>query len=218
MTRYRLRVAPQDGQPHIETIEADSMEEAMAYVNAEGLKVDAIEAINAPGQFEPAVPMPPTAPRPLPANALGANEGPFMLFFGLMFTLIPMIFVVVGLGLIAARQWFGLFFLLFPMIHLSIGGFTLRHYFTTRKQRTHLYSHGIPATATIDRARKRNVRINNRRQFELEWTFYVNDRPFHGKRITLSPSVLEFVEGDQIWVLYDPSNPEDSVEWPPITG
>lgn len=217
MTKYRVRVAPQDGRPHIESIEADSMEEAVAYTKTHGLSVDAIEAVEGPGQFEPATPLPPSAPRAMPPGVFGPSEGPFALIFGAMFTMIPVLFVVVGLSiLIIGGQIFGLFFALFPMIHLTIGVSVLKHVITSRRKRNHLYVNGIAATGTIDRAHKRNIRVNRRRVYEIEWTFYVHDKPFHGKRSAFDREILKFQEGDLIWVLYDPSDPAKSVEWPPL--
>lgn len=213
MPEYRLHLVPQDGQPKVLTIEAKSMEEAMSLSHAKGLAIEAIEAVDLPEQLEPAGPIPASAPRQLPSGVFGAAEGPGMMMFGAMFTIIPVIFIIVGVGIVASGDLGGLFFALFPLIHLSIGVLTIYNVVSTRRRRVKLYANGVAATAKIDRSRKTKTRINNRRLNEFEWTFYVHDQPFHGKRRSLNPKALDFVEGQRIWVLYDPADPTDSVEW-----
>ena len=198
------------------TVEANSMEEAIANATTNGRTIDSIEAVHSPGELEPSGPIPSSAPRPIPEQIFGAVEGKSMITFGVMFTAIPLVFFVVGVGMLIAGDLEGLFLIFVPIVHLSIGVFTIYNAVATRRRRTKLYVHGIEATAKIDRSLTTGVRSNKRPMYLFEWTFYVNDQPFHGKRRTMNQRALNYEEGDRIWILYDPSDPTHSVEWPPF--
>lgn len=192
------------------------MEEAMGEANARGRTIDSIEAVHSPGDFEPSGPIPSSAPRPLPSEIFGAVEGKSIITLGLLFTAIPMIFFVAGAGVLIGGDLDGFLLILVPLAHFAIGAFTIYNTVATRSRRTRLYAHGIATTAKIDRSLTSGVRINKRPVYVFEWTFYVNDQPFHGKRRTMKQQALDYDEGDRIWVLYDPADPTQSVEWPPF--
>ena len=89
----------------------------------------------------------------------------------------------------------------------------------TRKMRQHLYPNGVAATASIERTRfHRQIKLmgRNRRLFVVDWTFDVDGTAFHGTRMTSNRALHEYGEGDVIWVLYNPIDPSQSVEWPPV--
>lgn len=215
MTKYRMRVAAQDGRPHVETIEVDSIEHALNYAKTHDLEVDAIEAIETRRRFEPEGPIPPTAPRQVPAGANNLSDI-LLVFVGVMFMVIPLVFFAVGTGLLVSGEIIGLFLILFPMLHFSVGVGSVWRGVRTMGRRRYVYTHGIPASATVDRSGPNKMRVNGRLQHKVEWTFYVHDRPYHGKHASTADGGLDLVEGDQIWVLYDPEDPSRSVEWPPF--
>ena len=63
MSKFRVHVAAEDGHPHLETIEAPTIEEAVSQVRAAGLQLDAITQIDElPPSLEPAELAPPPAP------------------------------------------------------------------------------------------------------------------------------------------------------------
>ena len=94
-----------------------------------------------------------------------------------------------------------------------------RRTYQTRKMRPHLYPNGVAATATIERTRfdrhRRFIGLNQT-LYVIEWTFDVDGTVFHGGRATTNSAIHEYDEGDVLWVLYNPIDPSQSVEWPPV--
>lgn len=110
-----------------------------------------------------------------------------------------------------------LIFSLFPLVHLAVGIGLLTYAYRTRERRKRVYVHGVAATATIDRTGyDARVRINGRNPYEIGWTFFIRDQPFHGKRSSMNSALTNFREGDRIWILYDSSYPTRNVEYPPL--
>ena len=220
MTRWRIRTAPQDGRPEVQTIEADSAEDALRLARIDSAQVLSVEVADAtPLSYEPAGQPPPSAPRQLPPGSVRSPGGgdAVMTMVGGLFTGIALLFIIIGIGLlIGGAGVIGVVFTLFPMIHLSVGVGLLWNVWGTRALRKRLYQHGVAATATIDRVGPGNLRVNGRPRMEIGWTFFLNDQPFHGKRTGMNLRLGAVDEGDRIWVLYDPEDPTKSVEWPPL--
>ncbi len=219
VSRYRIRTAPQDGRPEVTTVEASSVDEALALARRDGNEVLSVElADSQPLDSEPAGAPPPTAPRPVPHRDTGMGGPPVLMLVGAMFTGIACLFMVIGLAVFATTREFGaLLFALFPVIHLIIGVAMLTYSLRSRARRKRLFANGMAATATIDRVGlNQRMRINGRHPYEIGWTFYLHDVAYHGKRTSMNDRLGDFVEGDRIWVLHDPADPTQSVEWPPL--
>jgi len=214
MSKYRIRAVPQDGRPLVETIEVDTMEHALAYVLEQGLTPDAIELVDIPDNFEPNAPVPSAPPRPLPPGLTGVAGSTTLTIIGAVFTLMSLVCFAIGLGLLIAGLPAGFYLLLIPSIHFAVGLWLLSRVLNTRRKRRRIYSIGVAAAATIDRTGYATMRINNRRPYEIGWTFYLDGRPFHDKRATFSKAAADIVEGQRLWVLFDPEDPTQSVEWP----
>ncbi len=220
MTRYRVRTSPQDGRPEVQTVDAQSVDEALLKIDADNAEVLSIEVADPePLSYEPAGEPPPSPPRPLPNDltSLSGLANPYLIG-GAIFTLVALGFIIGGLAsFVTTREPGALLFALFPVIHLMIGLFLLKKWWRTRHVRRHLSQHGVSATATIDRVGlDTSVRVNRRHPNKIEWTYYIADRPFHGKRSSFAHELTRFDEGDRIWIVYDPSDPQNSMEWPPL--
>lgn len=218
MTRYRVRTVPVDGRPQFETVDAGSVEEALEHVRGQGGEVVSVElADGEPLQYEPAGPMPPHAPRQIPPGVKGAAGGFVLAIVGGIFVAISSVFILIGLVMVIAGNKDGVFFSLFPLIHFTVGMGLAGYAWKSRARRRRIYQGGMAATATIDRSgRQRSVRVNGRNPYQIEWTFYIDDHRFHGKRASMNRRVADIEEGDRLWVLYDPEDPTKSVEWPPL--
>ena len=126
--------------------------------------------------------------------------------------------MTVGLVALANGASEGLFFLLFPLIHLTVGIAMLVYGLGRRAKRRHIYREGDVTMGTIEGVGyNRSIRVNRRNPYELVWSFEVAGHRYHDKHSTFDEQVMQLVPGDRIWVLYDPSDPEESVEWPPLT-
>ncbi len=200
-------------------VDASSVDEALRLVERDGGEVLSVElADSRPLRSEPAGAPPPTAPRQVPRGAAGAGGPPVLMLVGAMFTGLALLFMVIGLSVYVSTREFGaLLFGLFPIVHLVIGVVLLAHSLRQRSRRKRLFANGMAATATIDRVGlNTNMRINGRHPYEIGWTFYLHDIAYHGKRSSMNDRLGDFAEGDRIWVLHDPADPTESVEWPPL--
>ncbi|MDG1089197.1 MAG: hypothetical protein P8P20_15745, partial [Acidimicrobiales bacterium] len=63
----------------------------------------------------------------------------------------------------------------------------------------------------------RSVRVNGQNPYELAWSFEVDGHTYNDKKSSFDDRVLTFTPGDRLWVIYDPDDPEESVEWPPLS-
>ena len=201
-------------------VDATSVDDALARAELDRAEVLSIElADSEPLQYEPAGLPPTSAPRPVP-NGAQPGLANVKAIGGAIFVGISSIFIAIGISNFVATPGIGsLVFSLFPLIHFSIGIGLLISVWSTWQKRRHIYANGIAATATIDRIGiDTTVKVNGRSPNEIEWTYYINDVPYHGRHSSMKLSRNRFREGDRIWILYDPNEPSESVEWPPISA
>ena len=216
MARFRVRGLTPDGTVHNETVYAESLAQAVSQVEAQGRRVQSIEDGDSVRSYEPVTAAPPAAPREIPPGVKGAPGGFVMALVGAIFAGVATVLIAVGLGLLISGNDGGWFMTLFPMIHFVVGVSLLVYAWRAREKRRGLYRDGVATVAVVDRVgHATSVRINGRHPFEIGWTFYVGDQVWHDKRQSMNRALATFVEGDRIWVLYDPANPDNSVEWPP---
>ena len=219
MGEYRYRARDRHGDEFSKTIEADSLLDAANRLR--NLEVDPIglEAIDASRRrFEPVGERPGPAPRDIDVSLRDQPGGLVLLIVGGVFTVIASIIILAGIATLVAGEASGLLMVLIPLVHLAVGLGLLLWAFRTRAKRQDLYRHGEVAMATIDGVGyNRSVRVNGRHPYELVWTFDVAGHRYHDKRSTFADEAMTFAPGDRLWVLYDPNDPEQSVEWPPVT-
>ena len=201
-------------------IEASSLFDASEQLRKQGVEVTSIENLTeAPRRYEPDGDRPPPAPRDVHVPARDVPGAWVMLLVGGMFAGIATIFVVIGIGLLIAGNSGGRFMTLFPLIHLTIGVGLLRHVFRQVFGRRKLYENGEVAMATVDGVgHNRKVRVNGRSPYELSWSFDVDGHRYSDTRSSFDERVFDFSPGDRLWVLYNPDDPEESVEWPKLKG
>lgn len=228
MARYRIRIANQGDQPEVIAVEASSVDEARALVTNDGRQILSVELANpTPDSYEPAGDPPPSAPRKvLEADFTGAPGEFTMWLIGGAFTLIGSFFVVgtvivlisvvIGRPTSDADDPLGFLFVVPFYLFFVIGIGLLRYAWRTRRKRKHLFKNGVAATATIDRSGYGILRVNGSKVRQIEWTYIINDTPYHGQRSSLNRKLANIEEGDRMWILYDPEDPSESVEWPPL--
>lgn len=219
MADFRYRALDRHGNEYRKTITADSLHDAAARLRVEEVNLVALEAAEAAPRrrFEPVGPRPGPAPRDVKVRLRDQAGGLVLLIIGAAFTFIASIFIFIGIGLLLAGNSTGVFFTLFPLIHLAFGLGMLGYSIGTRAKRRRLYRDGEVAMATVEGVGyNRRMRVNGRNPYELVWTFDVAGHRYHERRSTFSEEAMTFTPGDRMWVLYDPDDPEDSVEWPPL--
>lgn len=232
MPTYRYRALDPDGVKYASTIEADSIDDALAAIRAKELQVEAIEPATDPietgawtgasapalsARLEPAAARPPSAPRVVPPKSLNAAGGFVLLWVGGLFTLVASVFIITGLGVVLSGNSQGWAFTLFPLIHLTVGLGLLRYALKTRNRRRSVIESGLETVATIESiGLNRKVSVNGRNPYKMTYRFEVDGVSYTGKRSTMSHAITEHNLHDRIWVLYDPQDPSRSVEWPPV--
>lgn len=223
---FSYRAVDREAVTKTGAIEASSLSEAVRAVEAMDLELLGIEATseagdgvdgNRPPRSEPLTPMPPAAPRPMPPNVTGAAGGVVFIMVGGLFTFVASIFIVVGLVIVASGDLGGWFMVLFPMLHFTIGVGLLVYAFRSRHMRRHLAVNGVPAVATVEEVElDRSVKVNGRSPHKMEYEFEVLGTTYRGKRSTMNRAVTAHIPDDAIWVVYDPEDPSDNMEWPPL--
>ncbi len=218
MGEFRYKALDQSGREYSKTIEADSLHDAANQLRSAEVNLIGLETSDTgPRRYEPAGLRPAPAPRDVEVRLRDQTGGTVLLMVGGIFASIASIFIVVGLGMLLAGESEGLFFALFPMIHFAVGAGLLVFMFRSRAKRRRIYRDGEVAMATIEGVGyNRKVRVNGSNPYELVWTFDLDGHRYHDKRSTFNEQAMTFVPGDRMWVLYDPADPEESVEWPQL--
>ena len=171
-------------------------------------------------------PGPTPAPRQVPANMLQQSSGP-MLRLGLL--ICALLGVFTGLFLFAAvRGDFAAFLgVLFggPML-VAIGNSLIRKPLRAHKIRQQLFRDGLVAAATIENitalskehvsysGNAKSYSRDSRWMHEVTWTFFVGDAQFHGSAEVPSLNAERLSIGSPAWVLVDPNDFTQSMEWP----
>lgn len=219
MQQYRYRALDRNGDEVLGSIEAESLHDASEKLRAAEIVVTAIEDTSGERRYEPEGAHPGPSPRDVQVGIGDTSGGWVFVLTGGLFAGIALLFIVIGLGLTVGGTDEGLYFVFFPLIHLAIGLLLLRYVFSRRKRRQSLYRDGEVAMATVDGVGfNRSVRVNGRNPREMTWSFALDDQRFHDKRSSFDDRLATFAPGDRLWVLYDPDDPEESVEWPPFKG
>lgn len=192
-------------------------------VTYDGTHVLSVEvASSATRSLEPAGLPPPTAPRKVSSRAYNPQGGAgFMVLLGAFFLFLGAVFLIASLATFFTSEELEpaplVIALVFGLVFGTVGATVLTSSYRTRSMRKRLYANGMAATATVDRsAPNRMFHVNGRSPHSLDWTFVIHDVVYHGKRASFSKEIESIKEGDPIWVLYDPENPQRSVEWPPM--
>lgn len=168
-------------------------------------------------ETEPFGTMPPDPPRSIPAGALRTGSTLFKMLFGGFFMAIASIFIIVGIGMLISGTIQGLFFVLFPMIHFVIGAVVATSGLRTRNRRKNLIIEGDVAVGTITSiGRERKVKINGRHPYKITYAFEHGGTPYNGKHSTMNEELRRYGEKDRLWVLFEPSDPSNNMEWPPV--
>lgn len=218
MARFHYRAVDQSGRQVDGTLTAASLHDATEQLRAREIEATAIEAIDsAPRRFEPQGARPAAPPRDVEVKLRSQPGGWVLVLVGGIFTLVASLFMIVGLVLLVTGESEGLWFTLFPLIHLSVGVGLLWFGLGSWAKRRRIYRDGEVAMGTIEGVGyNRSVRVNGRSPYEIVWTFEVEGHRYHDKHSTFDDQAMELVPGDRIWVLFDPADPEQSAEWPPL--
>lgn len=168
-------------------------------------------------RYEPAAPPPGQPPRVVPDRPVRGlavlRSGLFVM--GLMFTVIPAIIVVIGLVLLLTGVWFGIFITLFPMIHLAIGLMLLRSSVRTDDGRRQLARDGLTTTGHVSLLESHDPTSRSSvDRWTIRYDYEVDGATHRGHTTTTDTAVTMYRVGDPIWVVYEPGNPANSVEWP----
>ena len=170
----------------------------------------------------PTGPTPPTAPRTVPHDLLvqswGREMGRFALGIAVLtgFTLIG--FAVAFSGSLGG----GIVFLFACLMLWIIFGGAARRFHTSHKRREVIYRDGIVATGTVEQIRAVMTDTSTTRGnttvthivHEVQWSFSVGGRRFAGSTHADSRKVAHLRLGDPIWLLVDPNDFTQSMEWP----
>ena len=172
-------------------------------------------------EVHPAVPdaaPPATAPRRLPERVRAAKRHQLSIWFGgALAVLSTPDLAIFALDLpVDASGWIenslslGMF---------AVGVVLLSRGLWGRANRRRIYRTGKSAVATIDLAKtlvNAQEDGSTRQSYVIKWDFEVDDHTVRGRRESKDERVTELQTGDLIWVLYDPEDPENNVEWPPL--
>lgn len=238
MPQFLLETLDESGDRVITTIDAPTMEDVISGARAAGLEpirvgpvrdaspeVESEPTTRTPTfeidedttHYEPSDERPGKAPRQIPPGTNGTAGGLVLMLIGGVFTGVASIMILVGLGTLLAGNSEGLFMVLFPMIHLAIGLGLLIVPLRGRAKRRELVQQGSIAVATIvDTGYNRKVKINGRNPYKIAFDFEVDGRSYSGKRSTMNKAVTRHSTNDRIWVIYNPEDPSNNMEWPPL--
>ena len=218
--QFRYQAVDEQGRTSREMIEAASLVAATEQLSDRGIEVTSIEAFGATDQrYEPDGMRPGPAPRDISVSIGDMAAGWALVFGGGIFAAAAAVFIAVGIGMLVSGNGGGIFFALFPLIHLVVGLVLLLIPLRNRARRQRIYRHGEVTMARIDAVGyDRSLTVNGENPYEVVWTFDIDGHRYHDKRSTFSTDAQRFRPGDPIWIIYDPFDPEESVEWPPISG
>ena len=200
-------------------IDAESLHDASEKLRSAEINVLSIEQLTVDTRrYEPDGPRPPETPRDVTLRLRDMPGGLVLLLVGGIFTGVAIPIVLTGITLFVARQSGDASMALFPLIHLTIG-VAMLWYVVGRRRRWHdIYRHGTVTMAVVDGVGyDRSVRVNGQNPYELAWSFEVDGHTYNDKKSSFDDRVLTFTPGDRLWVIYDPDDPEESVEWPPLS-
>ena len=160
--------------------------------------------------LEPPGPPPPPAPREVPSVHRSIGSKIFaVLVLGALILWASAFVAALVLGRFGLEErW------LWPVLLLIAFTIAVSFWFAERANRLssdQIYATGTAAMAVItssDSSRKSGPLP------DLNWAFQIGDRVYQGKRSIAREELKRFEEGNQIWILYDPSNPNKSVAWP----
>ena len=170
----------------------------------------------------PSGPVPPAAPRAVPEDLLMQSKGTEIKRLALGCAVISF-FILIGLFAIASGSVGGGFVTVaFSLLILRLMWPDVRAIRTGNQQRMQIYRDGLITTATVtsnrtimqdSRGTKRNpimIDVLN----EVKWAFDVGGAEFSGSTNVASERVESLRPGDPIWVLTDPNDFTQSMEWP----
>lgn len=209
-------------------VDAATMPDAAAEVDALDLDVVRIEAADVAGDLdarairrprsEPPGPMPEPPPRPMPPGVTGAPGGGFLLVFGSIFAGVALVFVVTGLAItVTTGDSGGLVMAGVPLVHLGIGVAAIWYGLHSRHRRRDLAVRGVATVADVAQVgRDPMVKINGQNPFKLEYHFKIDGETYTGKRRSMNRAMTAHIPDDSIWVVYDPDDPSRNMEWPPL--
>ena len=169
----------------------------------------------------PSGPAPAAAPRVVPEDFVSQSAGAELReakFFGTVFA-VPFL---IGLGFLARGETGALFLTFFSAPFLLAGGYGVRKIFRKQNERKAIYQHGLVAAATVYSCRSvaHTMYRTNRKTtvkhhvHEVEWTFVVGGQRFEGSAKAASAYAARLQAGDPLWVLVDPNDFGQSMEWP----
>ena len=169
----------------------------------------------------PSGPAPAAAPRVVPEDFVSQSAGAELReakFFGTVFA-VPFL---IGLGFLARGETGALFLTFFSAPFLLAGGYGVRKIFRKQNERKAIYRHGLVAAATVYSCRSvaHTMYHTNRKTtvkhhvHEVEWTFVVGGQRFEGSAKAASAYAARLQAGDPLWVLVDPNDFGQSMEWP----
>lgn len=219
MAQFRYRAIDGHGQTDDGVIDATSLHDASEKLRSREVTVVSIEELTVDAtRYEPDGTRPPEAPRDVTLRLRDMPGGTVLLMVGGIFTAVAVPIVVSGLVVLASGTSGGAFITLFPLIHLTIGVALVRYVFLRRRKAQDIYRHGTVSMATVDGVGyNRSLRVNGRNPYELVWSLEVQGHRYSDKKSSFDERVMTFAPGDRMWVIYDPNDPEESVEWPPLT-
>ena len=170
----------------------------------------------------PSGPVPPAAPRAVPEDLLMQSSGAEIKRLALGCA-IPSFFLLIGLFVIASGSVGGGFvWVAFSLLILRLVWSSVRAIRTGNQQRTQIYRDGLITTATVvsnrtimrDSLGTRRNPVTTDVLNEVKWTFDVGGAEFSGSTKVASERVESLRRGDPIWVLTDPNDFKQSMEWP----
>ena len=166
-------------------------------------------------------PAPAAAPRVVPEDFVSQSAGAELKQFRL-FAAVFGFFTLLGLLFFASGRAGGLVFTLLTVPFLLGLAYEVRKVLRKQNERKRIYQEGLIAPATVHSCRSvgHTIRHSNTRAtiehhvHEVDWTFVVGGRRFEGSAKAASEYAAPLQPGDPLWVLVDPNDFNQSMEWP----
>ena len=169
----------------------------------------------------PSGPAPAAAPRVVPEDFVSQSAGAELKQFRFAAAAFGF-FTLIGLIFFASGETGGLVFALLTVPFLLGLAYEVRKLLHHQDERKRIYQHGLIAAATVHSCRSvgHTIRHSNTRAtiehhvHEVDWTFVVGGHRFEGSTKAASAYAARLHPGDPLWVLVDPNDFGQSMEWP----
>ena len=176
---------------------------------------------NAAHRTLPESPAPPASPRPLASGVRATEPDRRRLWFGalLALSLAPILIPLFADPSDSLGQWTDGLALLPWVVLAAFTAGSFGRGLCGRSKRRRVYRIGEIAVASVDRVTKAYYPQedgSSRQTSLIEWEFQVDGVVVRGSRESKGEAIAAIRQRETMWVLYDPKDPADNVEWPPL--